>query len=195
MAKKAAAARKTAGTRKAAGTRKTARTRTRTTEADTAPKPPAVPVGDETPEQARARQEKAEADRVKAAGKVREPIPVQPNPPEQPKMIPAKQVEGASSQALDPEVQPHQRINPDDAIRVQAKAQGYYGDILRRVGDVFDIADETAFSDKWMRRVPDDTPTVVTTPNAALEKEKKGQEPNRTVPEPRTQSDESVLGE
>ena len=40
-------------------------------------------------------------------------------------------------------------------LRVRAKVNGVYGH-LREVGDVFEIADEKAFSKRWMERVGDD---------------------------------------
>lgn len=150
------------------------------------------------------------ADRKKAAHQEHDPIPQPKNPPDQPKMIPARQVEGVTSQALDPEDQPAHNLDQAKAIRVQAKAIGYYGDNLRRVGDVFDIADEKAFSDKWMRRVPKRTPERVTGSNASLERAKKGEDVNReaardsafrneneppATEETRTQSDQAPLGE
>lgn len=36
------------------------------------------------------------------------------------------------------------------AINVRAIKDGYYGDIYRREGEVFEIADSDAFSDSWM---------------------------------------------
>lgn len=119
-----------------------------------------------------------EAARAKAAHTILPPIPQTPNPPEQPKMIPAKQVEGVTMAAVDPDDLPANRRNPHNVIRVQAKAIGYYDDVIRRVGDVFDIADERAFSDKWMRRVSPRTPERVTGSNAALERAKKGEPVN-----------------
>lgn len=40
---------------------------------------------------------------------------------------------------------------------------GYYGDIRRREGDVFLIANEEAFSTRWMEYVDARTPEKVTT--------------------------------
>jgi hypothetical protein len=42
--------------------------------------------------------------------------------------------------------------------RVQAVREGFYGDDLKRVGDVFDLADLNHFSARWMVRVASDTP-------------------------------------
>lgn len=120
---------------------------------------------------AAARQE--EADRVKAAHTTQPATAVQPNPPEQPKMIPAKQIEHQVVGGAPP-------VDPDDivrhprdrskAIRVQATAVGYYDDVLRRVDDVFDIHDEKAFSKKWMKKVAASTPPAQTGSNVALRK-------------------------
>lgn len=45
---------------------------------------------------------------------------------------------------------------------------GYYRDIRRRVGDVFTIDNEKAFSEKWMEYVDKRTPEKVTSAPAAL---------------------------
>jgi DNA-binding XRE family transcriptional regulator len=45
-------------------------------------------------------------------------------------------------------------------IRVRATKLGFDGVARRRVGDVFTIRSEAAFSATWMERVPDDTPKV-----------------------------------
>lgn len=37
-------------------------------------------------------------------------------------------------------------------IRVRAKQLGFYGNVRRREGDVFDIAHEKHFSERWMER-------------------------------------------
>lgn len=183
--------------KKAAGTRKAAPARSSTRRAD-GPKGPDIDtsgdVADQRPALTRS-QKAAEAKRKHEAKTAHAPIIPPKNPPDQPRMVPAKQVEGATSQALDPEEQPHHRMDPKKAIRVQAKALGYYGDQLRRVGDVFDIAGEEVFSTKWMRRVSDKTPTQLTGSNAALEKAKKGEDPNALPPEPKTGSDLDVLGD
>lgn len=128
--------------------------------------------GADEPGQSAADKAQDEADR-KAGRAIREAIPQAQNPPEQPKMIPAKQIHSEVVQAFDPEEFTANRT-PRKGIRVQAKALGYYDDKLRRVGDVFDIdAAETngkitAFSSKWMRRVPPNTPQLATGSNAAI---------------------------
>jgi hypothetical protein len=45
-----------------------------------------------------------------------------------------------------------------NAIRVRAYKRGEYGHILRRVGDVFDIADLSDFNVRWMEVVAASTP-------------------------------------
>jgi hypothetical protein len=69
----------------------------------------------------------------------------------------------------------------DGGIKVRATQTGYYGDILRREGDVFTIESEQQFSKKWMERVADDTPEQHTTSAEALrrtEAELRGRNPN-----------------
>lgn len=39
-------------------------------------------------------------------------------------------------------------------MRVVATARGYYGSVVRKPGDVFDIADRAAFSSSWMVEAP-----------------------------------------
>ena len=53
-------------------------------------------------------------------------------------------------------------------FKVRALQVGYYDHSRRRPGDVFVIADEQAFSARWMERVPEQTPERVTGPNAAI---------------------------
>lgn len=50
-------------------------------------------------------------------------------------------------------------------MRVQAvelgpdkKYSGYYNLVRRKPGDVFDLLDERHFSQKWMKKVPSNTP-------------------------------------
>jgi hypothetical protein len=182
MAKKAAA-KKTASARSSSSKKR-----------DDGPKGPALDTSNGTDAAVDKQAEQDEQDRRKAAHTTLPPLPVVPNPPPQPAMIPAKQIEGASSQALDPDDLPANRRSNAGTIRVQAKAIGYYDDVIRRVGDVFDIADEKAFSDKWMRRVPTSTPERVTGSNAALERNKKGEPVNEPAPEPRG-AGQDVLGD
>jgi hypothetical protein len=56
-------------------------------------------------------------------------------------------------------------------IKVRALEMGYYDHARRRVGDVFLIADERAFSAKWMERVDVRTPEKMTTAGQALKQE------------------------
>lgn len=55
------------------------------------------------------------------------------------------------------------RTAPKKPLRVRATRLGYYGDMRRREGDVFTIADESLFSEKWMERVTAKTPESTTT--------------------------------
>lgn len=154
-------------TKKKAATKKAAdKPAARTRRAAPEPDQPGDPIG--AGEGAKAANE---ANR-KAAHVTRKPIPVAPNPPPQPAMIPAKQVQGATGQAV-PIGPGRPAADPEKAIRVQATDIGYYDDVIRRVGDVFDIHDESAFSKKWMIRVPEDTPERVTGSNEALERDRK----------------------
>lgn len=53
-------------------------------------------------------------------------------------------------------------------IRVRALDIGFYANERRRAGDVFTIASEKDFSEKWMERVDGKTPLRSTTPNQAI---------------------------
>lgn len=44
------------------------------------------------------------------------------------------------------------------SIKVQATQVGHYGDKLREPGDVFEVADEKAFSKRWMERLDEPKP-------------------------------------
>jgi hypothetical protein len=106
------------------------------------------------------------------------PIPVEKNPPDQPVIPPAKQIHSPVQGYVDPEALDEAKpIDPATAIRVQATGLVYYDNVLRRVGDVFDIRNEKEMS-KAMRRVSRATPARTTTPNQALAREKAGDEPN-----------------
>lgn len=54
-------------------------------------------------------------------------------------------------------------------IRVRATAIGYYGDMRRRVGDVFTIDNEKQFSHKWMEKVSPKLREKTTTGKQALQ--------------------------
>jgi hypothetical protein len=58
-----------------------------------------------------------------------------------------------------------------DRLKVQATRLGYYELQRRRPGDVFFVSDAEAFSDRWMRKVHDDTPVRTTTQAQALRQE------------------------
>lgn len=142
----------------------------------------------DTKKKAADKVEDAKAPTRAAAHTVRQPIPVAANPPEQPKMIPAKQVQGATGQAV-PGVAAARPIDPVTAIRVQATDTGYFDDVIRRVGDVFDIRGESEFSKKWMIRVPAHTPEKITGSNEALERARTKGEPEVAT------GDDDVLSE
>jgi len=53
-------------------------------------------------------------------------------------------------------------------MKVRALQVGFYDNVRRRVGDVFVITSESAFSPRWMVRVPETTPERVTGSQEAL---------------------------
>ena len=64
----------------------------------------------------------------------------------------------------------------DVAVRVRAKAVGFFNNQRYREGDVFVLpppapGQREPFSDKWMELVPDSTPERVTTGQQAIRKE------------------------
>lgn len=87
-----------------------------------------------------------------------------PNPPEQPVMVPAKQIWGATGDAPTRLRQPG-RVG---GTRVVATRLGYYADKLQRIGDVFTLERESDFSHVWMAEVDPTTPEQTTGSNAAL---------------------------
>ena len=56
-------------------------------------------------------------------------------------------------------------------IKVRATEMGYYDHGRRRPGDVFYLADQTHFSQKWMELVDASTPERVTGAKQALQRE------------------------
>jgi len=52
--------------------------------------------------------------------------------------------------------------------KVRALRLGYYDLKRRRIGDVFRISDPAHFSERWMTRVPPNTPERITTGREAL---------------------------
>jgi hypothetical protein len=56
-------------------------------------------------------------------------------------------------------------------IRVRATQLGYYDHTRRRIGDVFTVVNEQAFSTRWMERVDPSTPEKITLPNEALKQQ------------------------
>lgn len=61
-------------------------------------------------------------------------------------------------------------VTKDNPIKVEAIATGYYDHIRRREGDVFVIANEQAFSARWMVRVDSRTPEKHSTAQSAIQK-------------------------
>lgn len=57
------------------------------------------------------------------------------------------------------------------SIMVEATAMGYYDHARRRAGDVFAIASDKDFSERWMRRASADARERTTTPNQAIARE------------------------
>jgi len=72
--------------------------------------------------------------------------------------------------ALDPKEQPKPAVK-DNPIKVRAIRVGYYDHVRRREGDVFIIANEQAFSEKWMEQVDPRTRERTTSAKQALERE------------------------
>lgn len=163
-----------------ARSRASAKPPARTTVAADEPDPDPIGAG-------KAAEENTKANR-EAAKHVRKPIPVAPNPPEQPTMVPAKQVPGAVGNAV-PGMAAPKPLDHASAIRVQAIDNVYYDNVLRRAGDVFDIANENEFSKRSMIRVPPDTPEKVTGSNESLERDRKGR-----TPDVKATGDDDVLG-
>ena len=62
-------------------------------------------------------------------------------------------------------------VHKDHPIKVRALYTGYYDHVRRREDDVFVIANEQAFSEKWMVRVDARTPERVTSAPQALKRE------------------------
>lgn len=86
-------------------------------------------------------------------------------------------------------------------IKVMATQTGYYDEMRRRTGDVFDIHNLKDFSDRWMVRVPADTPNRVTTGQQAIrqqhDEQLAGQAPRARGGEPpsRATGEKRVLGD
>lgn len=80
--------------------------------------------------------------------------------------VPPARVAGPSSAAPAPA-----RPKPERPFKVRAIKMGYYGNLIRRIDDVFTIQTEREFSTNWMERVDPRTPEVITGSNAALQRE------------------------
>lgn len=118
--------------------------------------------------------ERAAYDRRKAANAdalAAPPVEVTPQPtgpPAQPVHEPATQVPGVHA-GEGRRAQPVARPRPSGpAVRVRAFRMGYYGDMLRRVGDVFTVTDPAMFTSTWMERVHEHTPEQRTTASEEL---------------------------
>lgn len=62
-------------------------------------------------------------------------------------------------------------------MRVRATARGFYGQRLRRIGDVFTLERPEEFSDRWMVPVPPATPESSTSAQRAMKAEHDGRSP------------------
>jgi hypothetical protein len=71
----------------------------------------------------------------------------------------------ASEMAKD---KPGPKLAGKGGVKVRATKMGYYGDIRRRVGDVFIVAEGDPLSDTWMEPVDRKTPEKITTGKEAL---------------------------
>lgn len=76
---------------------------------------------------------------------------------------------GAKPPALPPRTGPKAKPEPGEVpIKVVATALGYYDHVRRRPGDVFTIAGERLFSERWMERVDPRTPEKHSTAQQAI---------------------------
>lgn len=114
------------------------------------------------------------------------------NPPEQPAMVPARQIPGDVAAA------PRRPLDTADAnrtkpqrLRVRATKLGYYDDKLQRVGDVFDIAGPDHFSRHWMERVSDKAAAHTSTRAPELTR----QTAQRAADEQRRRDEEAATGD
>lgn len=75
---------------------------------------------------------------------------------------------GKVTQYIDPQA-PQKRRAIEEPIKVRATALGYYGEMRRRIGDVF-LCDAKAFSPEWMEEVDPRTRERVTSAPQALKR-------------------------
>lgn len=75
---------------------------------------------------------------------------------------------GKVTQPLDPQAPPKRQVLAAP-IKVRATALGYYGEMRRRIGDVF-MCEATAFSPEWMEEVDPRTRERVTSAPQALKR-------------------------
>lgn len=123
-----------------------------------APAAPALPLSARELTRAEQREKKAAEEeerlRQQALQTVHDAPEEEPaNPPEQPAMVPARQIPGDVAAAPRRPLTAATDGPKPTPLRVRATKLGYYDDKLRRVGDVFDISGPDAFSRHWMERV------------------------------------------
>jgi hypothetical protein len=78
---------------------------------------------------------------------------------------------GKKPPAVPPRTGPAHQPDPaqgDKPFKVTATQLGYYDHVRRRPGDVFTIAGERLFSERWMERVDPRTPDKVSTSQQAI---------------------------
>lgn len=167
-----------------------------TTGSDRVPPNPALPLTGRDLTRAEQRERKAAEDEERLRQQALQTVHPAPeeepqNPPEQPAMVPARQIPGDVAAA------PRRPLDTADAnrppaqrLRVRATKLGYYDDKLQRVGDVFDIAGPDAFSRHWMERVSDRVPAHTTTKPPDLQRK-----PAQSAADQQRQRDEEATGD
>lgn len=98
---------------------------------------------------------KSQPQTLKDAGKIG-PLPAQVDA--RPMTAPADMRAGQGQPAAPP-----QAPKPEGGIKVMATKTTYYDNKRRRPGDVFTIASEREFSDRYMEKVDPETPEKITT--------------------------------
>ena len=81
-------------------------------------------------------------------------------------------------------------------MRVQATRPGFYGNLRRRVGDVFELARPGLFSPQWMAQVPDETPECRNIVDTSIDRGSETRNPfgpRRRVPTPADADDGPVI--
>lgn len=128
-------------------------------------------------------------------------------------MATPKTQNGPETPVPEPAPAPTSAPKPVPRMKVRAKSDGYYDDILRRTGDVFTIdatpkkaveekaattkdakaTKPAAFSEKWMEEVPPSTPEQVTSHNEVLRRQHSEEVAARAHPTAAT-GDQDVIG-